>query len=124
MNGYKRKLQRALACACMTAASACATTGGDDAAGRAGPPKPAAPVYKLSDVLGATGDAVDATFGAPSLTRREGAGEYRRYRLKTCTLIVVLYPDETGANRVSHADATALHSDHEKPALDACLAAG
>lgn len=108
----------------MLAATACATTGEEAGPVVAGPPKPVAPVFEAKDVLGAAGSKVDAMFGPPLLTRREGAGEYRRYRLKTCTLIVVLYPDETGAPRVTHADATALHSDDDKPDLKACLAAG
>lgn len=90
----------------------------------AAPIEPAAPVYQLGDFLGAEPAAIDALLGAPSLTRREGAGEYRRYGLSTCTLIIILYPDDTGVHRVAHVDATALRSGADKPDLEECLAAG
>lgn len=82
------------------------------------------PAFVVDDLLGAKAPAIDMLLGAPSLTRREGAGEFRRYALSQCTLILILYPDETGASEVAHVDATALDSDGEKPDLDACLAAG
>lgn len=85
---------------------------------------PAAPVFLLSDLLGAGAGKVDALFGSPALTRREGNGEYRRYGLKQCSLIVILYPDDKGAPKVAHVDATAHDSGQEKPDLDQCLAAG
>ena len=85
---------------------------------------PAAPVYVLGDFLGAPPAKVDAMLGAPALTRREGTGEYRRYALKNCTLIIILYPDETGAPKVAHVDTSAPNSGTEKPDLNACLAAG
>ncbi len=85
---------------------------------------PSAPVYVARDIMGAAPAAIDALLGAPALTRKEGAGEYRRYALSECMLIVILYPDEAGAARAAHLEATALSSGAEKPALDACLAAG
>ena len=89
------------------------------------PPAPAAPVFLLSDILGADAQAIDALLGDPALVRREGAGEFRRYGLKTCSLIVILYPDETAAApRAAHVEATALHADEEKPDPEACLAGG
>ncbi len=88
------------------------------------PPEPAAPAYVMSDIMGAGPAAIDALLGVPALTRKEGAGEYRRYSLSRCTLIVILYPDDTGAPRAAHVEATALSSGAEKPALDDCLAAG
>ena len=86
--------------------------------------EPAAPVYVLSDIDGAKADAVDALLGPPALARREGDGEYRRYRLSECMLIIILYSDETGVRRAAHVEATALTSGREKPDLGACLAAG
>lgn len=88
------------------------------------PAVPSTPVYVLDDILGASPDQVDALLGAPTLTRREGEGEYRRYALQGCTLIVILYPDETGAERATHVDAAAHTSGAEKPDLGACLARG
>ncbi len=85
---------------------------------------PVAPVYRLADLQGARASEIDALLGAPALTRREGNGEYRRYSLTTCTLILILYPDETGAGKVAHVDATAASSTGGKPDLDACLATG
>lgn len=106
--------------------SACATS--DEApppiAAPVAPAVPAAPVYVASDILGARATSIDALLGAPALTRTEGNGEFRRYSLTECTLIVILYPDETGAARAAHIEATALTSGREKPSVEACLAAG
>lgn len=105
--------------------AACAS-GGDapPPAVESAPAAPAAPAYALSDIQGTGPAAIDALLGAPALTRKEGDGEFRRYRLSECTLIIILYPDETGAQRATHVEATALSSGREKPDLDACLAAG
>lgn len=106
--------------------SACATN--DEApapiAAPVAPAKPAAPVFVASDIMGAAAASIDALLGAPALTRQEGTGEFRRYSLSECTLIVILYPDETGASRAAHIEATALTSGREKPSVDDCLAAG
>jgi hypothetical protein len=105
--------------------AACATTPTASAPkAKAVAPAPAAPVYTLGDFQGARAGDVDALLGAPALTRREGNGEYRRYALTTCTLIIILYPDETGAAKVAHVDATATSSTGDKPDLNECLAAG
>ena len=103
---------------------ACSTT--PDTAPRVSesPAVPSTPAFVLDDILGAAPDGVDALLGAPTLTRREGDGEYRRYALQDCTLIVILYPDETGAIRATHVDAAAQTSGAEKPDLGACLARG
>jgi hypothetical protein len=85
---------------------------------------PSAPVFQLDEILGAAPTTLDDRLGAPALTRREGDGEFRRYSLSTCTLIVILYPDDVGAVRAAHVDTAALTSDEEKPNLEACLAAG
>lgn len=107
----------------LSLAAACATAP-EPVAAPAAPAAPSAPVYVLSDLLGANAGKIDGMLGAPALTRSEGAGEYRRYALTTCTLIIILYPDEMGVSKVAHVDATATHSAGEKPDLDACLAAG
>ncbi len=115
---------KAAAAAGLVFLAACATSNNDDILNLAKPGAPAAPVFVLGDILGAAPDALEARLGAPALTRREGDGEFRRYSLSTCMLIVILYPDDTGAPRAAHVDAAALNSGEEKPALDACLAAG
>lgn len=104
--------------------AACATAPEQTSAPAAAPAEPAAPVYVMGDFLGADAGAVDALLGAPALTRREGAGEYRRYALSTCTLVIILYPDDNGESHVAHVDATALKAGAEKPDLEDCLAAG
>ncbi len=91
---------------------------------RAAPVEPAAPVYLAQDILGAKPSDIDALLGPPALTRREGEGEFRRYSLKQCGLIVVLYPDDDGAQRATHLDTAAKNSGSAKPALADCLAAG
>ncbi|GJL94308.1 MAG: hypothetical protein DHS20C05_07130 [Hyphococcus sp.] len=87
-------------------------------------PTSSAPVFQQDDFLGASSGAVDALLGSPALTRKEGNGEYRRYALSSCSLIVILYPDETNEISVAHIEATALNSGEEKPDLETCLAAG
>jgi len=118
------KLRTGLVLLTAIAASACATTGTTTPQGAAATTRPTAPVYQMADLQDLRASEVNDILGAPSLTRREGAGEYRRYTLSTCSLVIILYPDETGAQRVAHLDATALTSDEKKPDLETCLAAG
>ena len=87
--------------------------------------KPSDPVFLKTDLLGKTADTLDNLLGEAALVRREGAGEFRRYSLAKCGLIVILYPDDGGSVlRAIHLDAAAKSSEEEKPALDGCLAAG
>lgn len=88
------------------------------------PAVPSAPIYVVSDFENATAEAIDGLLGPAALTRKEGDGEYRRYSLSECALIIILYPDETGARRAAHLEATALSSGAAKPSLEDCLAAG
>ena len=104
------------------ALSACATTPGTAPVAAAG--TPTKPVYTLSQIEGKDGPALDALLGAPDLARTEGAGEFRRYALATCSLLLVLYPDETGVRRVKSVSAGAVNAGMEDPDLDACLARG
>lgn len=90
-----------------------------------GPAAPAGkPLHRVSDVLGKSAGELDARFGAPALIRREGAGEFRRYTLSTCSLIVILYPNDKGEKTAGYADAAAKTADAAKPDLNACLAKG
>jgi hypothetical protein len=56
--------------------------------------------------------------------RTEGAGEFRRYALADCSLIVILYTNEKGEFSAGHLDAAAKVSGEEEPDLDGCLAKG
>ncbi len=109
----------ALLAACATTADAPATT--EIAAAFATPTEP---VFVSADILGRRSESLDALLGEAALVRREGAGEFRRYSLARCSLIVILYPDENGAMVVDHLDAAAKSSEEEKPALETCLAGG
>ena len=91
---------------------------------KATPAAPSAPVYVVDDIMNASADAIDALLGPAALTRKEGDGEFRRYSLSECALIIILYPDETGKPRAAHLEATARSSGAEKPVLKDCLAAG
>ena len=123
MNAPLLRYRRIVIGAALLTAAACAS-GPKDAPSPSAPTAPPSPVYRLDDILGAAPDAIDARLGPPALIRREGKGEYRRYRLAGCALIVLLYPDETGLSRAAHVDAAALTSDDSKPDLEACLAGG
>ena len=110
----------------MIALAACATGGGGSARvgtdGGAGAPQE--PVYLLTDIAGKEAADLDALLGAPDLTRSEGEGEFRRYSLASCALLVILYPDEKGVKRAANVAAGALNSGEGKPDLDLCLAGG
>lgn len=113
-----------VALAGMLCAVSCASAP-DEPVAVVAPPAPEGPVYQLADILGAVADDIDELLGEPALVRREGAGEFRRYGLKTCSLIVILYPDETTQMPVAaHVEATALHANEAKPAPEMCLAKG
>jgi len=108
----------------MAALTACATDNVALRGAGAGAEALQKPAYRLSDVAGKEAGDLDALLGAPDLTRTEGSGEFRRYSLASCSLIVILYPDEKGVKRAASVDAGALKSGDEKPDLDRCLAEG
>jgi hypothetical protein len=114
------------ALAAMLFAAGCATAGSPDAtakpAGKAGAPRD--PAFRAADFDHKDGAALDALLGAPDLTRVEGAGEFRRYTLADCALMIILYPDDAGVKRTARLDAGALTSGGDRPDLDACLARG
>lgn len=102
-------------------ASACATAPGPETQAGA-PGAPSRPAIDPGDLMGQSPATLDEILGKPALTRREGPGEYRRYALEACALIIILYPDEQGQSRVAHLDAAALRSGEENPAVEDCLA--
>jgi hypothetical protein len=121
---HKTRLSPISVLAALLLLAACSSTKQNAPLSVARPAAPSAPVFQLDEILGAAPATLDDRLGAPDLTRREGDGEFRRYSLSTCTLIVILYPDDMGVVRAAHVDAAALTSDEEKPNLEACLAAG
>jgi hypothetical protein len=108
------------------AAAGCATTAATPAGVPAASTKKARsePQFLAADFENATAADLDKALGAPALTRVEGTGEFRRYMLDACALMVILYPDEKGERRVARLDAGALVSGEDAPKLDECLAAG
>ena len=103
---------------------ACSTTGDTLPVTEVAPAAPSTPVFAASDIMGSEARAIDGLLGSPTLSRQEGEGEYRRYALNNCVLIVILYPDEQGRSRAVHLDAIAQNSEAAKPDLNACLAGG
>ncbi|MEM8936940.1 MAG: hypothetical protein AAGC77_11085 [Pseudomonadota bacterium] len=85
---------------------------------------PSTPVFQTGDIDGQPIRIVDERLGAPALTRKEGDGEFRRYSLETCNLIVIFYPDELGVVRAAHVDATARSVNQDAPSVKDCLARG
>jgi hypothetical protein len=111
----------------MAAATACATTGaGSQSAtpSERSSPSSGKPAFLLAHVEGKTGEELDDLFGEPALSRVEGQGEFRRYTLAECVLLIVLYPDDEGVKRAASIDAGAFRSGDEKPDLEQCLAGG
>ncbi|MEE2690330.1 MAG: hypothetical protein VX640_02205 [Pseudomonadota bacterium] len=108
------------------AVTGCASTGGAGE-GATAPAASAAklkPAFVKSELMGRDARALDELLGAPALVRREGEGEFRRYALADCALIVILYPNENGARAAAYLDSAATRSNEPKPNLDACLARG
>lgn len=108
------------------AASGCATTAATpDGAPISGVKKaPSEPQFRAAELAKMSAADLDKALGAPALTRVEGTGEFRRYMLAECALMVILYPDDQGERRVARLDAGALVSGAAAPDLDACLAVG
>ena len=109
------------------ALAGCASTGADVKPAAGAPSLPAAPskpMFLQADLMGRDAKALDDLLGAPALVRREGEGEFRRYGLADCALIVILYPDKAGKRAAAHLDSAATRSGEAKPDLDMCLARG
>ncbi|MEX0645268.1 MAG: hypothetical protein WD076_08155 [Parvularculaceae bacterium] len=104
------------------ALAACATIGERGSAAK--PAAPGKPAFTQADLIGLDAEAIDELLGTPALVRREGAGEFRRYALADCALIVILFANDEGAAAAAHLDAAAKSSSEEKPDLDLCLARG
>ena len=117
-----------LAVITVLALGACASTGATapvtDSAASSVDVAPAAPVFFQKDIMKKTAADLDETLGEAALVRREGKGEFRRYEMAKCELIVILYPAEDGLMTATHLDAAAKTSEEAKPDLDACLAGG
>lgn len=109
--------------ACATSGEKPAPSGPGRAASESGS-APSKPAFRVRDVMGKSAEELDGQFGKPALVRREGPGEFRRYGLKECSLIVILYPDDKGEKTAGFVDSAARAADAEKPDLDTCLARG
>ena len=120
------KISVALTAAVMM--GACATTGAPAPVAESTAPaveaEPQEPVFFRKDVMQKTAADLDETLGEAALVRREGKGEFRRYAMAKCELIIILYPDDDGRMAAAHLDAAAKTSEEPKPDLDACLAGG
>ena len=127
MNHCVFSLRRAVAAsvlASLWALAGCAGAPPAVAPAPVAPPAPGAPAFVIGDILGASADAIDGLLGPAALVRREGPGEFRRYGLGNCSLIVILYPDGNGEPVASHVEAAALRAGEDKPDAGECLAAG
>lgn len=123
MSLFTSALRPAPALICFTLTAACANLPLTVERQKA-PAEPPAPAFQMQDILGAKPSDIDALLGPPALTRVEGEGEFRRYTLKECELIIVLYPNDEGGKRATHIDTAARRSGMNKPDLSDCLAAG
>lgn len=117
-----------LAALTASALSACATTEAPGtkvgAVPEAGNTLIQEPVFTRADVMSKTALELDASFGEPALVRREGKGEFRRYDLDRCGLIVILLANGAGEMAVTRIDAAAKTSDVAAPDVDHCLSGG
>jgi hypothetical protein len=85
------------------------------------PPRRTAPRATLSDLIGTAPDRIDRLLGTPELVRREGAGELRLYRSKSCVLHVFLYP-RNGTPVATHIEARTETARLDSPQTDRCIA--
>ena len=117
---------RAIAVGAVTLTAACATgaPGPVDQTAINETPQNAEPAFVLEDVMGQSAMTIDDLLGEAALVRREGPGEFRRYVLAQCNLIVIFYPNDAETLNAAHIDAAAKTSEEDKPDLDECLAAG
>ncbi len=134
-DGFAQARRRVAAMTAMTLAvaglTACAATPTADPAPIAAPAPayefdPANPAFRREDVLGRTAAEIDALLGAPALVRTEGAGEFRRYDLALCGLVVLLAAED-GADRVAkelYASAPTSGDEGEAPTAARCLGVG
>ncbi len=117
--------KRFIAAALGVMSAACATNGTSAGVGKVSQGGVRTdPAFLIADIKNKDAAALDALLGAPDLARVEGEGEFRRYMLSDCALIVILFPDNEGTKRAAQIDAGALVSGAEKPDVDACLARG
>ena len=105
---------------CQLAACATAPAPSSGVAERVEPAAPQRPAIDPSDLIGLKRDGLETLLGAPDLSRKEGPGEFYRYAMTNCVLIVLLYPDEKGDVRVEKIDATAATSGAPKPSVETC----
>lgn len=123
----KRLRQRSAGFAAFAALAGCATAGPGERAqetAAAAPVAAAKPAFVRADIVGRGSAELDRLLGPAALIRREGQGEFRRYGLADCALIVILAPDEAGEQRAVHLDAAAKISGETPPDIECCLAAG
>lgn len=114
----------ALTAGCATIDAGGGTTAPENVSKTERPEAPSTPVFETADLEGKSVADIDSLLGAPDLTRVEGAGEFRRYTLAECALLIILYPDPSGVKRAAEIEASALKSGEPKPDLDRCLAVG
>lgn len=113
-----------LAAGLLAALTGCASVGGATGGAQDAARATSKPMFVASDIAGKAGADIDTLLGAPDLMRIEGAGEFRRYSLAECALIIILYPDDKGTRRATQIAASALNAGESKPDLDQCLARG
>ncbi len=61
-------------------------------------------------------------FGAPDITRREGAGAALTYRLESCALLLLFAADEHNQMRLTEVHPSARRSGEPAPSLETCAA--
>lgn len=61
-------------------------------------------------------------FGAPSISRQDGAGAALTYRLETCALLMLFEPDARNVQRLTIVHASARRAGAPAPSLEQCAA--
>lgn len=65
---------------------------------------------------------VERAFGAPDISRRDGAGAALTYRLPTCALLLLFSADARNEMRLAQAHAGPRRSGDTAPTLERCAA--
>ncbi|MBL8543853.1 MAG: hypothetical protein JNJ63_08570 [Hyphomonadaceae bacterium] len=91
----------------------------------AAPAQPAGPVRLLAAAgqRNAPSQAeIERAFGAPDITRREGAGAALTYRLDSCALLLLFAANERNEMRLTEAHPSARRAGEAAPSLETCAA--
>jgi|CXWL01.1.fsa_nt_gi hypothetical protein len=89
-------------------------------------PSPPSPQWEMlrsaGHDTGPTQAEIVRLFGAPAISRQEGASAALTYRLETCALLMLFEPDARNVQRLTIVHASARRAGAPAPSLEQCAA--